>query len=406
MKGKTFLLLICVLGLFVVTGCGGGGGGEDVPRSSSSYMGSSLPAVLDTTTTTRDLGFNILMEIAQLMNQSGGGPSPAALGSTSSSTSDSGEGGDGGSYTYSSTSSTSWDETSYDASTVQSLTFNDFADSSGVTLYFSEGADPNSLAVSGEPKAFPLRAAVAFFLDDLQAGNGSIYRSSSHNLTTDGIAETVPNSLALAVGPGGNGLVGNPISSGSTYYSNYANYFIGQGYSSPTSVWQNDMLQSGFISAKGNDAYNSTVGNWPFQDTISADYARDYFYSYWDSPSTQNTTQYSQGLMNFNQNHAWDLSTSTLTSSGTICAEGDVPPIVNGCMDFDVSLTWDNDALNGPSYCRGNSDIASCYGWPDDGLITIEAGDATASYAFTPSGATFTFDAGDGSAVFQTNFGP
>ena len=110
--------------------------------------------------------------------------------------------------------------------------------------------------------------------------------------------------------------------------------------------------------------------------------------------------------MNFNQNHAWDLSTSTLTSSGTYCAEGDVQSVIYGCVDVDVSLTWDNDAQDGPSYCRGSSSIASCYGWPDDGLITIEAGDAAASYAFTPGGATFTFDAGDGSDPFQTTFQP
>ena len=80
--------------------------------------------------------------------------------------------------------------------------------------------------------------------------------------------------------------------------------------------------------------------------------------------------------------------------------------LVVGCVDFDVSLAWVNDALDGPNFCRGTSNPASCYGWPDDGSVTLTADGASASFAYTPTGGTFTFDAGDGSSVFETNLVP
>ncbi|MDF1525062.1 MAG: hypothetical protein RRA15_10705 [bacterium] len=151
-----------------------------------------------------------------------------------------------------------------------------------------------------------------------------------------------------------------------------------------------------------SDAFDSTVGATSFEDTISADYAMDYFYSY----SNTTVNRYTQALMNFSQNHAWDLSTATFISSGTYCAEGDVKVYVYGCVDFDVSLTWYRDALDAPSYCRGTSNPVNCYGWPDDGSVTLTADGASASFAYTPTGGTFAFDAGDDSAVFETNLVP
>ena len=408
MNKKTCILFVFALGLALMMGCGGGGGGDNVPQSSSSYMGSSLPAVLDTTTSTQNLGVYLLRDIGQLASRFGGGAAAASLGSTSSNTSDSGEGGDGGSYTYSGSSSASWDETFYNTSVVQSLTFNDFADSGGIDIYYTEG--PGNI---GDPKASFLAARRVgggeIFFPDLQAGRGSLYRSYSLNRTTDGIPVSIPTSQLLVIGPEGPGSVGSPVSDGSAYYSNYDDFFTGQGrpydgYSS----FQKETLQSGFNSGEMSGVYDSTVEYWSFEDTISADYAVDYFNSYSDDYPSHYFDRYTKALMNFSQNHAWDLSTATFISSGTYCAEGifQTTPYVLGCVDFDVSLTWDNDALDSPSYCRGNIDLFFCYGWPDDGLVTIETGDAAASHAFTPGGGTFTLFDGNGSAVFQTNLIP
>ena len=48
----------------------------------------------------------------------------------------------------------------------------------------------------------------------------------------------------------------------------------------------------------------------------------------------------------------------------------------------------------------------SFYGQPDDGLMTLQADGATASFAYTPGGTVFTFDAGNGSDPFETNLPP
>jgi len=400
MNKKTCILFVFALGLALMIGCGGGGGDDSVPQSSPSYMGSSLPAVMDTSTGTQSLGLDFLSDVSRLAMQFGGNTAASSLGSTSSSTSDSGVGGDGGSFTYSGSSSASWDETSYNTTTVQSISFNDFADSGGIFLYYSEGSDTNG----GDPRATSLvrRSGGEFFFPDLQAGRGSMYRSLSSGLTTDGVE---PSIILEGISSGGTGAVGSTISHSSAYYLNYGDLFIRQGYTNPGSSLQQEILRSGSISSGMSDAYDSTVMYWSFEDTISADYAVDFFSSY-SNPTPQPVTQYTQALMNFSQNHAWDLSTATFISSGTYCAEGDVMSLVLGCVDFDVSLTWDNDALDAPSHCRGTSNPASCYDWPDDGLITLAADGASASFAYTPTGGTFTFDAGDGSSVFETNLEP
>jgi hypothetical protein len=111
-------------------------------------------------------------------------------------------------------------------------------------------------------------------------------------------------------------------------------------------------------------------------------------------------------LLNLRQGHSWDLSTVNFVSSGTYCAEGEVGSYVLGCVDFDVSLNWDNDASGEYSNCRYSSNPLTCYGQPQSGSITLQADGATASFAYTPGGTAFTFDAGDGSAVFETTLAP
>ncbi|MDT8366945.1 MAG: hypothetical protein RRA15_10700 [bacterium] len=171
-----------------------------------------------------------LGDIGQLVSRFGGGVRVASLGSTSFSTSDSGEGGDGGSFTYSGSYSASWDETSYNTSTVQSLSFNDFADSAGAYIYYSERPGGIDLVALSEPRTASLAISDPFALGSLQAGRGSIYRSSSLTITTDGIPYSVPTILPLVdIGPGMTGPVGRPISRSSAYYLNYGDLFIRQG---------------------------------------------------------------------------------------------------------------------------------------------------------------------------------
>ena len=56
MRGKAAFVYVLALGVTIMMGCGGDGGGDDVPRSSAAYAGSSLPAVLDTTSGTQSMG--------------------------------------------------------------------------------------------------------------------------------------------------------------------------------------------------------------------------------------------------------------------------------------------------------------------------------------------------------------
>ena len=67
---------------------------------------------------------------------------------------------------------------------------------------------------------------------------------------------------------------------------------------------------------------------------------------------------------------------------------------------------WQNDASGPHAFCRYASYLMDCYGQPDDGLVILQAGDATASFAYTPGGTDFTFDAGNGSDPFQTTLPP
>ncbi|UCG38956.1 MAG: hypothetical protein JSV00_01610 [bacterium] len=394
MKTKTMFVLALALGLGVMVGCGDGG--SNVPRSEPTYTGAGLPAVLDSTTGTQNLYGEFLASVNGLAMQFGGSPVLTSLGTTSSSTSDFVEGGDGGSYTYAGSFTSTWSDTSLYTSVMQSLTFNDFADSAGVLISYAEGGVANGRIDALGLGASPLAAVFGYlYFPELQAGRGALYRSASSTRTTDGIPVTVPQ----VIGPVGPGPVGSPLTDDSAYYVNHDAFFTSQGHPfDGYQEWWRRTLLSGFISSNMNAARDSATSYWSFRDVISADYAMDYFYSSSITPSSQ----YTRALLGFGQTHAWDLSTSTFVSSGRYCAEGDVPTGPAGCLDFDVSLTWDDDASGLPSSCRYWSDLFACYGWPDDGWITLEAGGATASFAFTTGGGTFTFDAGDGSAVYQT----
>jgi len=342
------------------------------------------------------------------MQFGGGGGPAAALGSTPTSTSDFVEGGDGGSYTYEESYSGSWNKTSLNSSTVQSLSFNNFADSGGVRISYIEGPGGIDMIFTSESGASSLAVRPgSFYYEELQAGRGSMYRSSSFQMTTDGNSTAIFKSAPLRIGPGGFGPVGNILSDGSVYYSNFESFFTSEGHAfNGDDTLQRQMLQSGFISNIMNATFNTSLAAAAFDDTLSADYAMDYFYSYSDISPYEYSFHVTEALLDFDQNHAWDLSTATLTSLGTYCGEGDVQSYVYGCVDFDISLTWDNDASGVYAYCRGTTNFIGCYGWPKGGLVTLNSDGATASYAFTPRGGTFTLDAGDGSAVFETNLTP
>ena len=406
MKEKTCLIVVLALGLALMAGCGGGGG-NDVPRSSASYMGSSIPAVLDSTTNTQALGVNFLWDVGQVAGRLGGGRGPVPLGSTTSNTQDSVEGGDGGFLDYSGSYSESWSETSFSTETVQSLSFNDFADSGGVSISYVEGPGGIDKVIATGLQATPLLVRPGFFYQNLQAGRGSLYRSTSFSITSDGIAIAEQSTQPQPLGPVKPGLVGAPLNDSSASYSNFNSFYTSEGYPYAGSISeQRQMLQTGYTSTNMSGAYDSTIGYWSFEDVLSANYAVDYFYSYDDGKGNANSFHYTQALLSFGQNHSWDLSTVTLTSSGTYCGEGELESYAIGCLDFDVSLAWDREAPDNPAYCRGASNILACYAQPESGLITLQADGATASYAFTPGGGMFTFDAGDGSAVFQTDLAP
>ena len=331
------------------------------------------------------------------------------LGTTSSSTSDHVEGGDGGSYTYAGSYSRAWSDTTLSTSVVQSLTFNDFADSSGVDIYYSEGSDGGIIDARMLSKAVPLRSIGGIYFRDLQAGQGTMYTSHSQGITTDGIELIIDLSSEPEVINGSPmpGPIGRILADTRAYYNNFASFFTSEGHDyDGYSAFERQMLRSGFTSGNLSGTVNTTLGVNAFEDTLSADYAMDYFESYTSDYPEEYQRHYTSGLLGFNQAHAWDLSTATFTSSGTYCAEGDVDPMVSGCLDFDFSLMWENDASGPHASCRWTSNLMDCYGQPDDGLATLQAGDATASFAYTPGGTTFTFDAGDGSAVFQTTLPP
>jgi len=345
-----------------------------------------------------------------MARQFGGDIPRVPTGTTSSNTSDTVEGGDGGSLTYSGSSSWSWDETSIHSSVVQSLSFNDFADSSGVYVSYGEGSGGIDTKAASRQDVTRLPAAPGtIYYSELQAGRGAMYRSLTTDLTTDGIPVDLTPARLAAIGPRIPRLVGSVLTDNVVSYWNFDAFFTSEGheaglfYSDST---QTQVLQSGFASVNNmSGPYDTTTRDIPFNDTISADYAKDYFYSYSNPNPYQETRQYTQALLGFNQNHAWNLSTATFISSGTYCAEGDIMSAVPGCVDFDVSVTWDHDASTSGS-CRYGNPIFDCYGWPDDGSMTLWSDDATASFAFTPGGGTFTFDAGNGSDPFQTNLTP
>jgi hypothetical protein len=410
MRQLMVLTFVLAIAMAVMVGCGGDGSApvDTVPQSSANYTGPQDPAVLDSTTNTQNLGVTFLGDLNRIAMMFDRDVRLDPQGSNSSNTSDFVEGGDGGSYTYSSSSSSSWDETSAHSSIIQSLSFSDFADSRGVYIYYPEGPGGDDRIDLVGQSAIPLAVAPgSFYYTDLQAGRGSIYRSITFDRTTDGIPVDSSASQSLAAIPIGPGPVGSVLSDNMVFYTNYDAFY--------TSQWREDwgyyledrqtqFLQSGFTSADNmSGPYDTTTGYTPFNDTLSADYAMDYFSSFTDTSPNQETNHYTQALLDFNQSHAWNLSTAALISSGTYCAEGDVD---FGCVDFDVSLTWNYEAPGTHGSCRHDRNLVYCYGWPEDGSITLEADGASASFAFTPSGGTFTFDAGNGSDPFETNLVP
>jgi len=411
MKEKTILAIVLTLAMAVMAGCGGDGAAVDTtPQSTANYTGPQDPAVLDSTTNTQNMGVNFLSDLSRAGMQFGGDMRVTSLGTTSSSTSDFVEGGDGGSLTYSGSSSASWDATSLHSSMVQSLSFSDFADSAGIDIFYGEspnGIDQKVLTGQGAVPLAERPGSFSFF--DLQAGRGTAYRSATQDLTTDGIDVISTRAQPVVIFRGGPGPVGSVLTDQVLSYVNFDAFYTSQGYAITGTDFQNmqrQILQSGFASADNmSGPYDTTTNDMPFNDTISADYAMDYFYSYESYYSAQTTNQYTQALLGFNQNHAWDLSTATFTSSGTYCAEGDYMGAVPGCVDFDVSLTWYHDASTRQS-CRYWGDIIDCYGWPEDGTVTLGADGASAAFAFTPNGGTFTFYAAPGSAPFETNLTP
>ncbi len=410
MRKTIALSFVLALGMVVMAGCGGDGTVVDtVPQSLADYEGPQQPAVLDTSTNTQNMGVNFMEELNHMSMMFGGGIRIVSLGTTSSSTSDFVEGGDGGSLTYSSSSSISWAETSLNTSLIQSLIFSDFADSGGVNIYYGEGPNGNDkIAFAGQGKKALAAAPGSFIYSNLQAGRGAAYRSITSDFTTDGIGEALSPLQSRAAVPRIPRPVGNMLTDNVIFYSNYDSFYTSQGYAVTGTYfqsWQRQFLQSGFASANNMAGpYDTTTMNMPFDDTLSADYAEDYFYSSESYYAPQETNQSTRALLGFNQTHAWDLSTATFNSSGTYCAEGDVMSVVLGCADFDVSITWDHDATTRGS-CR-YSEIFRCYGWPESGSITLGSDGASAAFAFTPTGGTFTFDAGDGSAPFETNIVP
>lgn len=412
MKKYCALLFVLAMAMAVMTGCGGSDSApvDTVPRSQANYQGSELPAVLDTSVSTQNLGVNFVAELGMWAMLMGGEYPVVPQGSTSSSSSDFVEGGDGGSYTYSSSASSSWDATSLQSSAFQSLSFSDFADSRGVYVSYYDGSGGNNGRSSQAVVRLPAGPSGLgpISIRELQAGRGSVYRSVTRELTTDGIYDAlVKQPLALA--PIGPGPVGSVLTDSVVFYANYEAFYTSTGHQAGdiySDTRQTRILQSGFKSADNMTGVHDTTNfQTPFEDTLSADYAVDYFYSYSNPQPYQESRKYTQGLLGFGQTHAWDLSTATFTSSGRYCAEGDLMSPVQGCVDFTVSLNWDHDATTRGS-CRYWSNVISCYGWPESGNITLGAGGATASYAFTPTGGTVTIDAGDGSAPFETNLSP
>ena len=395
------------LGITFLIGCGGGGG-EDVPMSAPTYTGASLPAVLDSTSGTQSLDQDILMDIYYFSRYFGGGLRLLSVGGSSTGSSDYLEGGDSGSVTYEGSSSSTWSDKHHNTQTIQSLVFDNFADSSGVFLAYSEGSEgsplPEFMSVSATPQRVPIGA---IYYEDLLAGRGSLYRKTTLKMTSDGIPIEEPDFSSLADVQEVSGLVGSLLSEEANYYSNYNAFYTSEGYPfDGYSAREMQILQSGFTSSTMSGTLDTTLGVWAFEDVISADYARNYYYSYDDIYGEPYSYGYTQALLNFSQSHVWDLSTSTFMSSGTYCAEGDVESYVTGCVDFDAALTWENDAGGEPLFCRGYSNPFECYGQPDQGTLTLQADGATASWAYTPGGTLYTFDAGNGAGVFQTVFPP
>lgn len=412
MRKRTILAVVLALGMIVMVGCGGDGAVIDtVPQSSANYTGPTQPAMLDSTTNTQDLGVNFLSDLSMITMRFGGGIPAVSLGTTSSSTSDFVEGGDGGSYTYSGSSSISWDETSFNTSVVQSLSFNDFADSGGVDVVYFEGPGGiDRFSGPGQDAASRMaRRGIGIYYQDLQAGRGDIYLSVTSNLTTDGIQDDSMPAQPTVIGPVIPPPVGNVLTENVVSYVNFDSFFTSQGNAvigTYFEYWQEQSLQSGFASANNMAGpWDTATMNMPFDDTLSADYALDYFSSHESYYSSQETIRSTQAFLGFDQSHAWNLSTATFRSSGTYCADGGAMSILLGCVDFDVSVTWNHDASTRGS-CRYWGNIFDCYGWPHDGLVTLEADGASASFAFTPTGGTFTFDAGNGSDPFETTLSP
>ena len=324
------LILMVGAGMLAMGACGGGGSdGDGLPRSSPAYAGSSMPAMVDSTTYWSHDGLYGDME-SWIGDFTGGvklGDDPPS-GSDPYSGTSTVTGSISGTYVEAWSGVESWTPTTSSDVGQYKGTYSDYAD-------------------SGDQPPYVLK------------GSGSWEHRYDQQDLYDGVE-----------GPQG---IGTLLSDSYMAHFNYAAF--------AESTSGTDDNYSGYLTRTTSNGYGDD-STW--SETEVANIARNNL-----------TSGTHVGLLNYSSTEAWDGSFSTFVGSGTLCLDGEEP--FEGCLDFDIDLSWDWD-------------ISTCYicSYPDSGTMTVSPSGGTGSgvYEYDNGVYTYTLYAADGvSVLFSTQVG-
>jgi hypothetical protein len=286
--GMCTLILMVGVGMIVMGGCSDSAT-SSLPKSNASYMGSNMPANIDSTT-----GPDYVDLYDKVLD--GGGAVPTSdSGAHQMSYNNTQEGDISGTWTVNYSINNTWGPTG--------------------TSDFGSGSDVyDNWQDSGVENPYIMR------------GSGSHYYEYAHNQNYDGVEPEEPTPAGN--GNGGSG-VGTYLGEDEMFHENFSDFAESSADPLPDFFKDPfDELTAGWASLKYS--YLESPRGWNVNQDANIAYNNftdeEYF-----------------GLLNASAAADYDGSVTTLAGAGELCEEG-IPLGIEGCLDYEMDLLWHGDA--------------------------------------------------------------
>ena len=289
--GMCTLILMVGVGMIVMGGCSDSDSATSLPQSAASYMGSNMPANIDSNT-----GSNYYDLYKDVLNP--GSLEPANdSGSMQMSSNVTVEGDIGGTYTYTWSNNMTWGPTGSTYTFSHTFVYDNWENSG-----------------DGEPN-YTMR------------GSGSEFFKQTQNEKFDGVVSEEP------VPEQNGGGIGTYLGRDEMTYVNFSDFAESTSDMDPY-MDPFDKLNTGWASQKSS--YLESPREW--SENQDANIAYNNF-----------TDEGYSGLLNSTAAAGYDGSVTTLMAAGGLCEEG-IPFGIEGCLDYEMDLLWHGDAKDSDAW--------------------------------------------------------